>query len=158
MVTPEHHWLRDFVKESNRIEGIYRPPTWQELDASAVFVALPKISVDAVCCFVTICQPGAVIRNKEGLDVRVGDYVAPVGSPCIKPLLAQLLRTINEGRISPFDAHLKYEALHPFTDGNGRSGRIIWAWQMRNNGAEINLPFLHRFYYQTLEHTDAFQD
>jgi len=37
-------------------------------------------------------------------------------------------------------------------DGNGRTGRAIWAWQMQRLGRDpFALPFLHRFYYQTLE-------
>lgn len=46
----------------------------------------------------------------------------------------------------PWEVHIAYEMLHPFTDGNGRSGRMLWAWQMRN----FPLDFLHTFYYQTL--------
>jgi len=37
-------------------------------------------------------------------------------------------------------------------DGNGRSGRAIWAWQMLGDEQDpFAIPFLHRFYYQTLD-------
>ena len=39
---------------------------------------------------------------------------------------------------------------HPFTDGNGRSGRALWLWQMNNHAP---FGFLHTFYYQTLENS-----
>jgi Fic family protein len=53
---------------------------------------------------------------------------------------------------SPYQQHHQYESLHPFTDGNGRSGRTIWAWHMMRVGRDpFALPFLHRFYYQALE-------
>ena len=29
--------------------------------------------------------------------------------------------------VSPFERHIIYECIHPFSDGNGRSGRIILA-------------------------------
>ena len=53
---------------------------------------------------------------------------------------------------TPFGIHLRYETLHPFMDGNGRSGRILWAWQMLHHDIApgIRLGFLHAFYYQTL--------
>ena len=46
----------------------------------------------------------------------------------------------------------RYETLHPFMDGNGRSGRILWAWQMieHNIAPGLSLGFLHAYYYQTL--------
>ncbi len=49
---------------------------------------------------------------------------------------------------------VRYELLHPFSVGNGRSGRTLWAWCMLRRGDDpFTLPFLHRFYYQTLEHS-----
>lgn len=44
--------------------------------------------------------------------------------------------------------------LHPFMDGNGRTGRAVWAWAMQRDGQDpFALSFLHRFYYQTLEYS-----
>jgi Fic/DOC family len=39
--------------------------------------------------------------------------------------------------------------LHPFSDGNGRVGRILWH-AMCANSARVDLGFLHGFYLQTL--------
>ena len=54
---------------------------------------------------------------------------------------------------TPYDIHRRYETLHPFMDGNGRSGRILWAWQMIHHDIRpgLSLGFLHAFYYQTLD-------
>ena len=82
------------------------------------------------------------------MNVRVGSYRPPEGGPAIRQRLQELLNRVNERKISEFDAHVCYETLHPFTDGNGRSGRAIWLWQ---NSGYAPLGFLHSFYYQTLE-------
>jgi hypothetical protein len=50
----------------------------------------------------------------------------------------------------PLEAHVRYETLHPFTDGNGRTGRALWYWMMVGS-SRADLGFLHAFYYQTLK-------
>jgi Fic family protein len=38
-------------------------------------------------------------------------------------------------------------------DGNGRTGRMLWAWHMKHQGRDPFLrPFLHTWYYQTLQY------
>jgi hypothetical protein len=141
--------LAAFVKESNRIEGILREPSQAELDATAMFLALPKITVDDVQKLVSVYQPGAKLRSKPGMNVRVGNHITPQGGPLIASALTLLLESAETD--DPHRVHLAYEKLHPFIDGNGRSGRAIWAWQMiRQQQSALALGFLHRFYYQTL--------
>jgi hypothetical protein len=144
--------LTAFVKESNMIEGIYRLPTADELSATAEFLSRADITVLALQTLVGVYAPGHTLRDRKGLDVRVGSYIAPPGGPAIRERLGVLLDHANAGA-DAYLVHCDYEMLHPFTDGNGRSGRALWAWTMsRNGGDPFALPFLHRFYYQTLEH------
>jgi len=138
--------IYEFVTESNRIEGIKRPPTKSELDEFIRFMALNTITVDELVKFVKVYQPDAVLRDKPGLNVRVGNHVPPRGGPHITHQLADLLEQATLMTDSAFKHHLEYETLHPFTDGNGRSGRMIWAWQVR----DLSHGFLHLFYYQAL--------
>ncbi len=143
--------LEDFVRESNRIEGIHRDPTQEEIVAHEVLLANKEVTVKDLEAFVSIIQPktrwtsAAILRNKVGLDVRVGNHYPPSGGPEVEHRLIQLLRQII--RSNSFETHIAYEQLHPFTDGNGRSGRALWLWQV---GGEASIGFLHSFYYQTL--------
>jgi hypothetical protein len=60
---------------------------------------------------------------------------------------------MNDYYADPYILHVEYEQLHPFTDGNGRSGRAMWLYAMKKCGRleqGLNLGFLHAFYYQTL--------
>lgn len=144
--------LREFIIESNRIEGILRAPTPEEETAHAQLLRLLSVSLEDVASFVRVIQPDAVLRNARGLNVRVGDHVPPPGGPPIESKARELLGRINAHALSPYAAHVEYETLHPFTDGNGRSGRALWLWQMEDRvpGSGLALGFLHRFYYQTL--------
>lgn len=145
--------ITQFVVESNRIEGITRPPIQAELDAHMDFIASPEITVKLIEGFVMVCA-GASLRTKPGMNVRVGKHQLPPGGPLIKPQLEGLLLAVKD-RDHPFLVHRAYETLHPFMDGNGRSGRAIWAWQMINQDVQprLQLGFLHAWYYQSLEHS-----
>lgn len=141
--------LLDFVAESNRIERIARAPTNREVEATCDFLALETITVNAMADLVWVYAPGASLRLRKGMDVRVGDHCPPPGGPGIGYSLENILRGARGA--NPFATHVKYETLHPFEDGNGRSGRALWAWQMQQRGDPmLKLGFLHAWYYQSL--------
>lgn len=140
-----------FIRESNRIEGILRECNPRELNASEAFLALPIITVADACALVDAYAPGAKLRDKLGMDVRVGRHFPSSGGPHIRLTLERFLLDIRDGAWSPFGAHKVYESIHPFMDGNGRSGRMIWLWQMQREGYDGSLGFLHKWYYQSLE-------
>ena len=136
--------LEQFVCESNRIEGIEREPTNDEICATAALINVTKPSTSDLEAFVAIIAPGHKLRSEIGMNVRVGDYIAPSGGPYIRGELDFLLSKLEIS--DPWSTHVAYETLHPFTDGNGRSGRALWLWQMQT----APIGFLHQFYYQTL--------
>ena len=150
MSATSHGDLTAFVCESNRIEGIVRDPTGHEIDAHYAFLALPRVRVADVEAFVRVIA-AVPLRRAVGQDVSVGTHVPPHGGPEIDDLLSDVLASAN-GNGTPWDVHCQYELLHPFMDGNGRSGRALWAWMMLREGRNpFGLPFLHRWYYQTLD-------
>jgi hypothetical protein len=141
-ITPRE--ITKFVTESNLIEDIHRPPTAKELREFRRFLELQVVTVEELEHFVSIYQPGAILRERAGLDVRVAGYLPPLGGPDIRKRLKTIL--LDAPATSAWRTHIQYELLHPFTDCNGRSGRAVWAWQM----GTFPIGFLHRFYYQTL--------
>ncbi|WP_353506336.1 Fic family protein [Variovorax davisae] len=63
-------------------------------------------------------------RNGESI------YIPPEGEALLRSLLANWERFIHEEReldplIRMAVGHYQFEAIHPFTDGNGRTGRVL---------------------------------
>ncbi len=142
--------LKEFVRESNKIEGILRAPTEDEIEVTRLFLNLPRPQIADISNAVHVFQPGAALRVEHGMDVEVGNHIAPSGRPEIRDMLQKILNDMFKFR-HPYHMHLEYEDLHPYMDGNGRSGRLLWLWAMKYNGLDARLGFLHTFYYQALE-------
>lgn len=134
-----------FVKESNWIEGIDREPTEEEIIEHIRFTSLDTITIDELLGFLSVYQPDGLLRDKPNMNVRVGGYIAPRGGPQLVASLQDLLN--NAPHMNAYDLHVAYEKLHPFMDGNGRSGRALWAWKRQ----DIRRGFLVNFYYETLK-------
>ncbi|MEM7548963.1 MAG: Fic/DOC family N-terminal domain-containing protein [Bacteroidota bacterium] len=70
--------------------------------------------------------PGTTLSNPKGEVI----YTPPSGESIIREKLNQLEKFINENKkydplIKLALLHYQFEAIHPFSDGNGRTGRIL---------------------------------
>ena len=143
----EPYRMIDFVIESNSIEGITVTGE-QELIAHKAFLE-EKLGVDSIERFVSAVQSNGKLRQYPNMDVVVArSYHPPRGGPHIYFALAELLDKF--AFLDPWELYCKYEALHPFTDGNGRSGRALWLKHM--GGIEkVPMGFLRTFHIQSLQ-------
>lgn len=155
--------VRDFIRQSLAIEGIHREPTEAEIMEWFRFMDLEEVTIADLEQFISVYQPTTayddgcptVLRDQEGMDVSIGGKWAPRGGPRIRVALEALLEAMAEYAGDPesaWRAHIEYEHLHPFLDGNGRSGRMLWCWMM-GDAPTLSLSFLQAFYYETLQYT-----
>ncbi len=96
-----------------------------------------NLCVELVQC---IKQNSAGIRTTTGtaLSNTKGDliYTPPSGEQVIRDKMANLETFINENKcldplIKMAISHYQFEAIHPFSDGNGRTGRILLLLQLK---------------------------
>jgi Fic family protein len=111
---------------------------------------------------------GTVIANQTSKAVI---YTPPVGESVIRDLLANWETFLHadddlDPLIKMAVAHYQFEAIHPFTDGNGRTGRVLNMLYLIHEGL-LTLPILYlsRFilenkadYYRLLNNVTKDQD
>ncbi len=93
--------------------------------------------------------PGTTLSNTKGEVI----YTPPRGEKVIREKLANLEKFINEptrpGSRNVMDPlikmalmHYQFEAIHPFSDGNGRTGRILLLLYLQLSGL-LDIPAIY---------------
>ncbi len=114
--------------------------------------------------------PGTTLHNENTGEVV---YTPPQHPDEIIALLTNLERFINDDQLSDWDPlikmaviHHQFESIHPFYDGNGRTGRIINILYLVKQGLlKIPVLYLSRYinqnktnYYRLLQHVRTVDD
>jgi Fic family protein len=92
--------------------------------------------------------PGTRLANEATGEVT---YTPPEGEDLIRDLLANWERFLhNEVELDPLirlaAAHYQFEAIHPFTDGNGRTGRVLNSlFLIQENLLTLPILYLSRY-------------
>ncbi|EGV16279.1 Fic family protein, partial [Thiocapsa marina] len=99
--------------------------------------------------------PGTKIANSRGEVI----YTPPEGEAVIRDKLANLERYLHaqdgtDPLIKLAVLHYQFEAIHPFVDGNGRTGRILNILYLVDQGL-LELPVLYLSHY-IIHHKSAY--
>ena len=102
---------------------------------------------------------GAVMDQGEAgryrsMRVRVGTYLPPPPED-VSGLMFEFLEWWNRDapKLSPVLSsaivHYRFEAIHPFADGNGRAGRALALWELYRRGFDTHHVFsVDEFYWE----------
>ncbi len=101
--------------------------------------------------------PGTTLSNTHGEVI----YMPPSGEDIIREKLANLEKFINEDNdIDPLIKmaimHYQFEAIHPFADGNGRTGRILLLLYLKLSGL-LDIPAIYLSEYIMKNKTAYYQ-
>jgi Fic family protein len=152
--------IEDYIHQSNLIEGYddamadeYSAAVWRWL------IRQPKLSEAVIC---TVQQRITSFQHDLKKEWRGQYRKIPVwvgGREVIMP------SRINEAMdnwiirstgYDPIEGHIIFEKIHPFVDGNGRTGRMLMWWQQRQRGEPLKyIPFNDRQSYYKWFSTDT---
>ena len=154
---------REWIRESNLIEGIDDPQADAESFEAWKKFTENKLTKDTILTLhwdmlkrlnPTIC--GSFRR----CNVRVGGYHAPEWK-LVPNLVREWLRVHAKAKTKETIrlAHIIFERIHPFQDGNGRVGRMIMNYQSLAAGVDPVVLYAEKrhLYYKWFEEFDERQ-
>lgn len=148
----------------------YREALWEGYN---IIKAKEMIDMDCVIStFRQIKNSTAGIRPPQTLtlirrgqsEFRSGEviYTPPRGAGIIETKMENLIEYLNDDRKHEADplikmciAHYQFEAIHPFSDGNGRTGRILNLLYLVNKGL-LGQPVLYLSKYIMINKDDYY--
>lgn len=126
--------MEEHIRQSNLIEDIDDP----EEDAQSM-KAWEYISKQEQIGFVELLETHHLItvnqlNKKESghfrtVPVWIGGYKLMPPASLVPLLTKNLLLDIEEHNLEVKETHVRFEGIHPFIDGNGRTGRMLMWWQ-----------------------------
>lgn len=137
--------LRIHVRHSNLIEGVddSREDN-RSVKAWKWLASLPYIDTNIIKELHHDIMRGQLHPKHLGefrkVDVTVGGRMT-AGSTFVPYLMANFCYdlTNNYRDIDPQDMHVRFEKIHPFIDGNGRTGRMLMWWHEAKLGRKPTL-------------------
>ncbi len=105
-----------------------------------------------------ILAEGVMDQGEAGryrsIHVKVGSYIPPPPDD-VSPLMLELLEWWNKMSkdlspvLSSAILHHRFESIHPFADGNGRTGRALALWELYRRGFDTHHIFsVDEFYWE----------
>lgn len=135
------HFHDIWIRESNLIEGIDDQTADKDSHEAFKTFCERKLSKDSILHLhfdVMAKQNRRIAGDFRRVNVRVGHYIAPewkMAPNLMKDWLTHWSREKASEDI--LLAHILFERIHPFEDGNGRVGRMLMNYQRIKAGLDI---------------------
>lgn len=136
----------EFLRESNAIERVYDEDSlrqavkaWEYLKTRDVLTIHDVLETHRILMLHQNLQV-----NEIGMFRRVPVYIGGHEALDWRMVAPSMQQWCFEGirqspPINPVLLHVEYERIHPFVDGNGRTGRMFMNWQFMKR---LNMPIM----------------
>jgi len=134
----------NFLKESNEIEGVYDLDSFQQAELAWEYIVdKDQITVSDILKVHKILMLHHNIRpDQKGYFRKVPVWVGGregANYVYLPTRIGQWIKQVNEFKLEPKETHVRFEKIHPFVDGNGRVGRILYNWYRLKKGLPIDI-------------------
>lgn len=155
----------DYIRESNLIEGI--DSASEDLKSWDAWRWLRKQEVITQPVLLELHKritKGQLPKTQSGhyrtVNVYVGDDMPPPPQIAQGQIYGLLMDLADHWQtLDPRDVHVRFEKIHPFIDGNGRTGRMLWWWHELKKGQEPTLIRSNEtdrhYYYQMFREDES---
>src|ERR1035437_114418 len=144
--------VKEFLYESNAVEGVYGKPAFLDSELAWNYLALQtKLSKEVILethrLLMTNLYPEVAgkwrscdvwIGGKRKFFVSVQLIAENVDNFLVNMGVSSDLPEEDLDRFT-INCHVAFEELHPFVDGNGRTGRLIMNWHRQKLGLPIKI-------------------
>ena len=128
--------LDDYITESNAIEGEYSVEAFYDhKKAWDYLVGQEKLTKEVILKTHELLMKNLwleIAGKFRTVNVRVGDDIKRDWQE-VPRLITSLLEWKPRSGIDILNWHIAYEGVHPFRDGNGRTGRLFMLWHFFKN-------------------------
>lgn len=141
-----------FLEESNKIEGVYDEDSLKQAKhAWKYLIAQPKLDGGVILKTHKILMlHQKLLPNQKGYWRRVPVWIGgreALDWHMVPDQIAQWLAIVDGLKTAQFPAewikqcHVMYENIHPFVDGNGRTGRMFMNFMRLKAGLPVMVVF-----------------
>lgn len=135
----------EFLSESNAIEGVYNSDSLDDaVEAWKYLAAQEEMSQTAVLTTHKILMKRHLAPLHRGRYRRCPVWIGRREAMKWEQIPAEMsvwINRMNFAGTGPYwmHMHIQYEKIHPFIDGNGRTGRMFMNWHRIKNGLPIRI-------------------
>lgn len=137
--------IKEFLKESNAIEGEYEKDALnQAIKAWEFLMEQDIMNPQVICDAHGILAANAKHLNKDQIggfrdcNVMIGGKYGMPPDDLILAMFKWCQETMKPGPVNDKNLHILFEIIHPFIDYNGRMGRMLMNWtRIKRNKQDI---------------------